>query len=104
MADTRKLVVRVPALPDGEPVEVLFLGLHPNGSTISLDDAQVALYETLTGRTFPKSNYIVIGEAKTDAEKKAVEANAKESEALVDSANQPESTPGTVVPATEEVK
>lgn len=93
MADTRKLVVRVPGLPDGEPVEVLFLGLHPNGTSINLTDEQVGLYERLFGQDFPSSGYVIAGEPKTAAEKTAYDANIAEQEAKLNPPSEPTPEP-----------
>lgn len=77
MADTKKLVINQPNIPKGEKVEVLHIGVFDNGGTHNLSDEQVANYEAQTGASFPKSGYIIVGDASSPAAKEAAEANAK---------------------------
>ena len=76
MADVNKVVVHYPNTPKGEPVEVLHLGVFENGGTYNLTDDQVANYEAQTGASFPKSGYIVIGDAPSKEAKAAAEEAA----------------------------
>lgn len=79
MADTQKVVVHQSNIPKGDPIEVMHLGVFENGGTHNLTDEQVANYEAQTGATFPKSGYIIIGDASSADAKKAAEANEKAS-------------------------
>lgn len=49
-----KVTVNAPGVPEGDPVEVQFLGVFANGDTHDVTDEQVAAWEALTGLTFPK--------------------------------------------------
>lgn len=88
MADTQKVVIHQSNLPKGEKVEVLHLGVFENGGTYNLTDEQVANYEAQTGASFPKSGYIVMGDANTKEAKAAAEEAANAEPVQV--TNQPE--------------
>ncbi len=88
MADTKKVVIHQSNIPKGDPVEVLHLGVFSNGSTNALSEEQVANYEAQTGADFPKSGYVIVGEANSKEAKEAQAANEKAK--VVQVSNQPE--------------
>jgi hypothetical protein len=49
-----KVFVHNPTRAKGELVEVLFLGVFPNGEESDVTDEQVQLYQALSGRQWPK--------------------------------------------------
>jgi hypothetical protein len=53
--------VNHPARAAEDPVEVLFLGIFPNRRTSNVTDEQVATFEALSGRKWPKEGVLHVG-------------------------------------------
>lgn len=51
---TNKVKVNLPGSAKDTEVEVLHLGLFPNGKTSTVSDEQVAYWEAMTGENWPK--------------------------------------------------
>lgn len=79
MADAkRKLNVNLPETNKGDEVEVAHLGVFKNGSTVNIDDSQVAYWEYETGRTWPSNGTLNLYEEAPVATETGT-ANAEES-------------------------
>lgn len=75
-----KVVVDVPSVPKGDPVEVLYLGEFANGATHDLTDEQVATYEAVSQTQFPSSGYLFAGAPRTKKQEEAAAENVEEIE------------------------
>jgi hypothetical protein len=63
----RKVEVNVPGSPEGEPVEVMHLGLFPNKQDSEVTDEQADWFFKMTGLDFPADKVMHVG-PKTDTD------------------------------------
>lgn len=73
-----KVKISFPNLPDGEPVEVLYLGLFENGSTANVTEEAVANWVLHTGKDWPENGTLVLDHSESERQRKEALAALKD--------------------------